>query len=133
MISKERVRHTVHEYLDMRKLYDSGCRGMLTIDQKQQRIDNSELYLAIINCNKANFASIYYNRRNIYYNTPESKRYSAEWTGCDESTPKTQQSAGKIMASVFWDEHGIIFIDYLGNGQKINNDYYTVFIGAFES
>ena len=26
--------------------------------------------------------------------------------------PKTQQSAGEVMASLFWDAHGVIFIDY---------------------
>ena len=33
--------------------------------------------------------------------------------------PKTQQSVGKVMASVFWDAHGVIFIDYLDKGRKI--------------
>ena len=38
--------------------------------------------------------------------------------------PKTQQSAGKVMASVFWDAHGIIFIDYLEKGKTITGAYY---------
>ena len=28
------------------------------------------------------------------------------------------------MASVFWDAHGILFIDYLEKGKTINSDYY---------
>jgi len=28
------------------------------------------------------------------------------------------------MASVFWDAHGIIYIDYLKKGKSINSDYY---------
>ena len=50
--------------------------------------------------------------------TPETKRSSAEWTAAGESRPKrqkTQQWAGKFVASVFWDAHGILFIDYLDN------------------
>ena len=50
----------------------------------------------------------------------------AEWTARDEPTPKrgkTQRSAGKVLASVFWGAHGIIFIDYLGKGKTINSDY----------
>lgn len=31
------------------------------------------------------------------------------------------------MASLFWDTHGIIFIDYLEVGQTINSDYYITF------
>ena len=58
--------------------------------------------------------------------TPESKRSSSEWTAAGKprpKRPKAQQSAGKVMASVFWDAHGIIFIDYLEKGKTINSDY----------
>ena len=56
----------------------------------------------------------------IYFFTPESKRPSSEWTAAGEprpKRPKAQQSTGKVMASVFWDAHGIIFIDYLEKGK----------------
>ena len=58
--------------------------------------------------------------------TLESNQQSAEWTAHDEPTSKhgkMQRSAGKVMASVFWDAHGIIFIDYLEKGKIINSDY----------
>ena len=32
---------------------------------------------------------------------------------------KTQQLAGKVIASVFWDAHGVILIDYLKKGSHI--------------
>ncbi|KAA5635187.1 hypothetical protein F3G63_34020, partial [Pseudomonas aeruginosa] len=35
------------------------------------------------------------------------------------------KSAGKVMASVFWDADGILMIDYLSKGQKINGEYYA--------
>jgi histone-lysine N-methyltransferase SETMAR len=34
-------------------------------------------------------------------------------------------SAGKVMASVFWDAEGILFIDYLEKGEKITGEYYS--------
>ena len=40
----------------------------------------------------------------IHHSTPETKRSSAEWTAAGQSRPKrpkTQQWAGKVMASVF--------------------------------
>ena len=64
----------------------------------------------------------------IHHFTPESKRSSSEWTAAGElrpKRPKAQQSIGKVMASVFWNAHDIIFIDYLEKGKTINNDYYT--------
>jgi hypothetical protein len=35
-----------------------------------------------------------------------------------------QKSAGKVLASIFWDQHSIILIDYLPKGQTINAEYY---------
>ncbi|KAF7281861.1 hypothetical protein GWI33_004103 [Rhynchophorus ferrugineus] len=49
----------------------------------------------------------------LHHFTPNSNRESSEWTAHDEPAPKrgkTQQSAGKVTAYVFWDEHGILFI-----------------------
>ena len=36
-----------------------------------------------------------------------------------------QKSAGKILASIFWDQDGILLIDYLPKGQTINAEYYS--------
>ena len=46
----------------------------------------------------------------IHHYTPETKRSSTEWTAAGEGRPKrpkTQKWTGKVMASVFWDAHGI--------------------------
>jgi hypothetical protein len=34
-------------------------------------------------------------------------------------------SAGKVMASVFWDAEDILFIDYLEKGKTITGKYYS--------
>lgn len=133
-ISKERVGHIIHEYLDMQKLCAKWVPRVLTINQKQQRIDDSEACLQLITHNKPDFFRRYVtiDETWLHHYTPESNRQSAEWTARDEPAPKrgkTQQSAGKVMASVFWDAHGIIFIDYLEKGKTINSDYY---IGLLE-
>ena len=57
----------------------------------------------------------------------EVDRQSAEQTAAGKSRPKrpkTHQWAGKVMASVFWDAHGILFIDYLEKSKIIKSDYY---------
>jgi len=36
-----------------------------------------------------------------------------------------QKSAGKILASIFWDQDGILPIDYLPKGHTINAEYYS--------
>ena len=35
-------------------------------------------------------------------------------------------SAGKVLASVFWDAHAILCIDYLKKGGTINSEYNMV-------
>lgn len=132
-ISKERVGHIVHEYLGMRKLCAKWVPRELTIDQKQERVDASEQCLELFNRNRSEFLRRYVtiDETWIHHYTPESSRQSSEWTARDEPNPKrgkTQQSAGKVMASVFWDAHGIIFIDYLGKGKTINSDYYIALL-----
>jgi len=64
----------------------------------------------------------------VHHFTPETKEQSKQWTEKGESAPKkakTVPSAGKVMASVFWDARGIIFIDYLQKGRTINGEYYA--------
>ena len=36
-----------------------------------------------------------------------------------------QKSAGKVLASIFWDQDGILLIDYLPKGQTVNAEYYS--------
>lgn len=132
-ISKGSVFTILHEHLGMRKLCAKWVPRKLTIDQKQQRVDDSEQCLAMFKRNKSEFLRRYVTMDEtwLHHYTPESNRQSAEWVARDEPNPtrgKTQRSAGKVMASVFWDAHGIIFIDYLPKGQKINSDYYIALL-----
>jgi len=36
----------------------------------------------------------------------------------------SSKSPGKVLASIFWDQDGILLIDYLPKGQTINAEYY---------
>ena len=64
----------------------------------------------------------------LYHYGPETKQQSVEWR--HSSSPRlnkfwVQKSAGKILASIFWDQDGILLIDYLPKGPTINTDYYS--------
>jgi len=50
-----------------------------------------------------------------------------EWRHSGSPHPKkirVQKSAGKVLASIFWDQDGILINDYLPKGQTINVAYY---------
>ncbi|QQP51227.1 Mariner transposase, partial [Caligus rogercresseyi] len=92
----------------MRKLCSKWVPHLLTVDQKQEGADDSEKCLAMFKRNKLEFLRRYVTMDEtwIHHFTPESKRSSFEWTATGEprpKRPKAQQSAGKVMASVFWD------------------------------
>ena len=38
---------------------------------------------------------------------------------------RVQKSAGKVLASIFWDQDGILLIDYLPKSQTVNAEYYS--------
>jgi hypothetical protein len=53
-----------------------------------------------------------------------------EWrhSGSPHPSPqkfRVQKSAGKRLASIFWDQDGILLIDYVSNGQTINAEHYS--------
>ena len=53
---------------------------------------------------------------------------SKQWKRPGSSPPKRFKivhSAGKVMASIFWESQGVIMIDYLVQGRTINGAYYA--------
>jgi histone-lysine N-methyltransferase SETMAR len=129
-ISKSAVYRMLPENLDMRKLCARWVPRLLTMEQKQRREDVSVECLAKFHSNKAEFLRRFITMVEtwVHHFTPETKEQSKQWTEREESAPKkakTVSSAGKVMASVFWDARGIIFIDYLQKGKTINGEYYA--------
>ena len=67
----------------------------------------------------------------FHHYTPEANWQAAEWTAKRKNRPKrpkTQVPASKVLAPVFWDAHGILFIDFLEKGRPINSEYYMVLL-----
>jgi len=129
-ISTGSVCTILHEKLGMKKVFSKWVPRVLKMEQKQQRVDDSQSCLSLFTRNKQDFLRRYVTMDEtwIHHFTPESKRQSAEWRAARKSRPKrskTQQSAGKVLASVFWDAQGMIYIDYLEKGKSINSAYYS--------
>jgi len=63
----------------------------------------------------------------LYHYDPETKQQSLEWRHSDSPRPKkfrVQKYAGKVLPSIFWNQDGILLMDYLPKGQTINGEYY---------
>jgi len=129
-ILKECVGYILHEELYMKKLCARWVLHLLTADQKRTHMKISEQCLGRFNKNKIDFVRrfITMDETWIHHYTPESKQQSKQWTEASCSAPKKTRSvpsAGKVMASVFWDAEGILFIDYLEKGKTITREYYS--------
>ena len=106
---------------------------LLTIYQKRIRVTISERNLAYFNLNPKKFLRRFVTMDEtwIYHYTPESREGSKQWIKSGESVPKrpkTQQSIVKVMASVFWDAHEVIFVHYLEKGRTFTGAYYAALL-----
>ena len=64
----------------------------------------------------------------VHYYEPENKAQSRQWVGPGSPRPKkfkTQPSAGKVMATVFWDAKSVIMLDFLPKRSTITGVYYA--------
>ena len=90
--------------------------------QKRARVVAPEQCLGMFQRNSKEFLRCYVtvDETWIHYCMPERKNQSKCRLGltnpCRKKT-KTVPSAGKVMATIFWDSHGIILIDYLQKGK----------------
>ena len=120
----------------MRKLCARWVSRLLTIDQKCIRVTTPEQNLAYFNRNLKEFLlqCVTMDDIWIHYYTLESREGSKQWIKPCESAakrPKRQQSSGKVMANVFWDTHGVIFMDYLEKVRTITGAYYAALLDRF--
>ncbi|GFU25763.1 histone-lysine N-methyltransferase SETMAR [Trichonephila clavipes] len=114
----------------MRKLSARWVPRFLPLDEKRVRMSISKTLLVQFRRNKSEFwrRLITIDGTWIHHYPPETKIQSKQWTAKGESAPKKAKtifSARKVMATVFWDTHGVILIDYLQKGKTITEAYYV--------
>jgi len=62
----------------------------------------------------------------VHYFTSERKHSSMQW--CHPWSPKTMYSAGKVMATIFWDSKGVLYVNFLTERRTINAEYYLALL-----
>lgn len=58
---------------------------------------------------------------------PETKQQSMQWHHIGSPRPKkfkSQRSAQKVLVTVFWDDGGVILVDFLEHGLTVNSERY---------
>lgn len=129
-VSDTTIFKILHDHLGMTKVSARWVPRMLTPPQKQRRVECSRTFLDLCNEDKDGLLSriVTGDETWVHHYEPESKQDSMQWHKKGTPPPKkfkVSQSAGKIMATVFWDSEGILLIDYKDKGVSITGQYYA--------
>ena len=129
-ISQERVHHILSQILGMNKVSSRRVPRLLTVDQKRERVKLSIQNLELFEADPEGFAArfITMDETWVHHFEPEYKQQSMQWKHPFSSTPRKARvvpSAGKVMASIFWDAKGVLLMDFLRKGETVTGMYYS--------
>ena len=125
-ISRGSVSTILHDRLGMRKLTARWVPKFLSDEQMATRAS------LLLKCfrSKDDFLLrlVTVDETWVHYYEPENKARSRQWVGPGSPRPKkfkTQPSAGKMLATVFWGVKGVIILDFLLKRSTITGVYYA--------
>lgn len=123
-ISRASVHRVVHDHLKFRKVSarwvprqlkpeQQAVRMIMSLDNLQRYNEEGEEMLSRIVTGDETW---------VHHYQPESKQASKQWKHKDSPTPtkfKVVPSAGKVMATVFWDMRGVLLVDFQEHGRTV--------------
>ena len=128
-ISHGSVSTILHGRLGMRKLTARWVPKSLSDEQMATRASVCSILLKCFR-SKDDFLllQVTVDETWVHYYEPENKAQRHQWVGPGSPRPKkfkTQPSAGKVMATVFWDAKGVIMLDFLPKRSTTTGVYYA--------
>ncbi|KAI6653021.1 histone-lysine N-methyltransferase SETMAR-like [Oopsacas minuta] len=128
-ISKAKLHSIIIEDLEMSKVTVSWVSKHLSKERKRERVKVGKELVSRYKAEEDFLDRIVTEDETwFHYYEPESKTQSKQWKRRDEALPielEAAKSAGKRMATVFWDREEIIHLDWLPKKTTINSDYYV--------
>ena len=102
----------------------------LDMQDRQQRVESRQELLEVYNANPEDFHTRLVTRDEtwLHHWDPDTKKEFMQWKRPGSPPPKkfrTQPSASKVMATVFWDSKEIILIDYKPAGTSVTGEYHA--------
>ena len=124
------VSTTLHDRLGVHKLTARWVPKSLSDKQMATRASIYSALLKRFRSKEDDFVSrlVIVDETWVHYYEPENKAQSRQSVGLGSPRPKkfkTQSSAGKVMATVFWDAQGVIMLDFLAKKSTITGAYYA--------
>lgn len=123
--------HTIiHDHLNMSKVSARWVPRMLTPLQKETRVACCSDFIDLCGENPDDVIQkiVTGDETWVHHYDPESKQESMQWHIKGTPHPKkfkVTPSAGKVMATIFWDCDGILLIDYKDKSVNITGAYYA--------
>ena len=129
-ISHGSVSTTLHDHLGMHKLTARWVPKSLMDEQMATRASVYSTLLKRFRSKEDDFLSrlVTVDETWVHYYEPENNAQRRQSVGPGSPRPKkfkTQPSAGKVMATVFWDAQGVIMLDFLAKKSTITVAYYV--------
>ena len=129
-ISHGSISTTLHDSLGMHKLTARWVPKSLSHKQMATRASVYSALLKRFRSKEDDFLSrlVTVDETWVHYYEPENKAQSRQTVGSGSPRPKkfkTQPSADKVMATVFWDAQGIIMLDFLAKKSTVTGAYYA--------
>ena len=129
-ISHGSVSTTLQDRLGMHKLTARWVPKSLSGEQMATRASVNSALLKRFRTKEDDFLSplVTVDETWVHYQEPDNKAQSCQSVGPGSQRPKkfkTQPSAGKVMATVFWDAQGVIMLDFLAKKSTITGAYYA--------
>lgn len=124
------VEKILHERLHLTKVSARWVPRNLSSLNREFRVQTSQELLALFKEDKDGTLSslVTGDETWCHHWIPESKQDSMQWKHSDSPPPKKFRvvpSAGKVLASIFWDSEGILLIDFITAKERITGDYYA--------
>ena len=128
-LSRGTLHTIIHEDLKMKKVCAQWVPHNLTNAQKQKRVEICQQLVQQYSADPEEFFAklVTVDESWFFHETPEKKRQSMEWKHTGSPRPKKSQPGlfvRKQMATVFWDQEGILMVDWLPPNSTINSDQY---------
>lgn len=124
-VSKTSIDKILTEHLGYAKVCARWVPKMLTEDHKRQRVEAAHELLQDHGTHGEEYLDsiVTGDETWVHYLTPETKEQCKQWK--HPQSPRSRkfkhtQSAGKVMATVFWDRKGVLLCEFLPNGTTIN-------------
>ncbi|KAJ4447089.1 hypothetical protein ANN_09078 [Periplaneta americana] len=129
-ISRSLLGEIVSQHLGYHKICARCVPRQLSDQRKTQRMASALIFLMRCHTDGDAFLDqiVTGDETWVSHNTPETKRQSRQWH--HPSSPKKPRkfkqtlSTQKVMATVFWDRKGVLLLDFMPKGTKINANRY---------